>query len=78
MPETYVHRIGRTGRAGAAGIALSFCSREEKAFLKDIEKLIDEGAESAEALHELAEVKSFHIRIIEEEKRKYQKETPNQ
>ena len=40
VPETYVHRIGRTGRAGAAGIALSFCSREEKAFLKDIEKLI--------------------------------------
>ena len=40
VPETYVHRIGRTGRAGASGIALSFCSREEKAFLKDIEKLI--------------------------------------
>ncbi len=40
VPETYVHRIGRTGRAGAAGIALSFCSREEKPFLKDIEKLI--------------------------------------
>jgi ATP-dependent RNA helicase RhlE len=40
VPETYVHRIGRTGRAGASGIALSFCSREEKAYLKDIEKLI--------------------------------------
>jgi ATP-dependent RNA helicase RhlE len=40
VPETYVHRIGRTGRAGASGIALSFCSREERAYLKDIERLI--------------------------------------
>jgi ATP-dependent RNA helicase RhlE len=40
VPETYVHRIGRTGRAGASGIALSFCSREEKAYLRDIERLI--------------------------------------
>jgi ATP-dependent RNA helicase RhlE len=40
VPETYVHRIGRTGRAGASGIALSFCDAEEKAFLRDIQKLI--------------------------------------
>jgi ATP-dependent RNA helicase RhlE len=40
VPETYVHRIGRTGRAGAAGIALSFCDAEERAYLKDINKLI--------------------------------------
>ena len=40
VPETYVHRIGRTGRAGASGLALSFCDAEEKAFLRDIEKLI--------------------------------------
>ena len=40
IPETYVHRIGRTGRAGAKGSAFSFCDAEEKAFLKDIEKLI--------------------------------------
>ncbi len=39
-PETYVHRIGRTGRAGASGIALSFCDGEERAFLRDIERLI--------------------------------------
>lgn len=38
--ESYVHRIGRTARAGASGIAISFCDSEEKAFLKDIEKLI--------------------------------------
>ncbi|WP_428328869.1 DEAD/DEAH box helicase [Mucilaginibacter sp.] len=40
VPETYVHRIGRTGRAGASGIALSFCDDEEIEFLKDIHKLI--------------------------------------
>lgn len=40
IPETYVHRIGRTGRADASGIALSFCDAEERAFLKDIQKLI--------------------------------------
>ena len=40
VPETYVHRIGRTGRAAASGIALSFCDIDEKAYLKSIEKLI--------------------------------------
>lgn len=40
VPETYVHRIGRTGRAGLSGTAFSFCDAEEKDFLKDIEKLI--------------------------------------
>jgi len=40
VPETYVHRIGRTGRAGANGTALSFCDEEEKEFLRDIQKLI--------------------------------------
>jgi len=38
-PESYVHRIGRTGRAGAAGIALSFCDPSERTFLRDIERL---------------------------------------
>ena len=40
VSETYVHRIGRTGRASASGIALSFCDKEERAYLRDIEKLI--------------------------------------
>lgn len=40
IPETYVHRIGRTGRAGLDGIALTFCDHEEVAYLRDIEKLI--------------------------------------
>jgi ATP-dependent RNA helicase RhlE len=40
IPETYVHRIGRTGRAGASGRALSFCDHEEREFLRDILRLI--------------------------------------
>jgi ATP-dependent RNA helicase RhlE len=40
VPETYVHRIGRTGRAGARGTAISFCDYEEKISLSDIQKLI--------------------------------------
>ncbi len=40
IPETYVHRIGRTGRAGANGTALSFCEDEELTYLKDIQRLI--------------------------------------
>jgi ATP-dependent RNA helicase RhlE len=40
VPETYVHRIGRTGRAGASGLAISFCDAEEMEYLRDIEKLI--------------------------------------
>lgn len=40
VSETYVHRIGRTGRAGLSGLAVSFCDKEERPFLKDIEKLI--------------------------------------
>lgn len=40
VSETYVHRIGRTGRAGANGTAFSFCDAEERAYLKDIQKLI--------------------------------------
>lgn len=40
VPETYVHRIGRTGRAGLGGNAISFCDTEERAYLKDIQKLL--------------------------------------
>jgi len=39
VPETYVHRIGRTGRAGASGIAISLCEEEEVAYVRDIQKL---------------------------------------
>ena len=44
-PETYVHRIGRSGRAGEDGIALSICEPEENAYLRDIEKLIKQKIE---------------------------------
>ena len=40
IPESYVHRIGRTGRAGAFGKAISFCDFDEKIYLKDIQKFI--------------------------------------
>jgi ATP-dependent RNA helicase RhlE len=40
VPETYVHRIGRTGRAGTEGIAISFCDSTEEKYLRDIERLI--------------------------------------
>jgi len=40
IPESYVHRIGRTARAGAEGVAISFCDHEEAAYLRDIEKMI--------------------------------------
>ena len=42
ISETYVHRIGRTGRAKASGIAISFCSAEERPYLRDIQKLINQ------------------------------------
>jgi superfamily II DNA/RNA helicase len=40
IPESYIHRIGRTARAGAEGVAISFCDNEERAYLRDIERLI--------------------------------------
>ena len=43
--ETYVHRIGRTGRAGSEGIALSFCTQEEVSYIRDINKLIKKNIE---------------------------------
>jgi ATP-dependent RNA helicase RhlE len=48
VAETYVHRIGRTGRAGASGVALTFCSPDEEDYLKDIQKLIRRNIEKRE------------------------------
>ena len=48
-PESYVHRIGRTARAGASGSALSFCDSEERAYLRDIERLIRQRVAVVEA-----------------------------
>lgn len=50
IPESYVHRIGRTGRAGADGKAIAFCDAEEKTYLKDIQKLIGRTIPSKEYL----------------------------
>ena len=41
VPETYVHRIGRTGRAGNVGKSYSFCSADEKSYVKTIQQLIN-------------------------------------
>jgi len=59
--ETYVHRIGRTGRAGSSGIAMSFCAKEEMSYLKDIHKLINKNIEVV-STHPFDETdrKSFH------------------
>jgi ATP-dependent RNA helicase RhlE len=48
VPETYVHRIGRTGRADASGVAVSFCDDEERAYLADIERLLGKHIERIE------------------------------
>ncbi len=50
VPETYVHRIGRTARAGAGGIAISLCDGEELSLLRDIEKLIRKSIPSTGAI----------------------------
>ncbi len=59
--ESYVHRIGRTARAGASGIAISFCDAEEKAFLRDIEKLIGKNIP-------VVSEQPFHSKAVEESK----------
>lgn len=59
--ESYVHRIGRTARAGASGVAISFCDSEEKAFLKDIEKLIGKRIP-------LIEDQPFHSQVVVDSK----------
>ncbi len=61
VSEDYVHRIGRTARAGASGVAISFCDSEEKAFLKDIEKLIGKTIP-------LVEEQPFHSMVVVESK----------
>ena len=47
VAEQYVHRIGRTARAGAAGVAISYCSEDERAYLRDFEKLTRQKIEVA-------------------------------
>lgn len=61
VSEDYVHRIGRTARAGASGMAISFCDSEEKAFLKDIEKLINKQIA-------IIEDQPFHSKLVVDSK----------
>ena len=55
VPETYVHRIGRTGRAGCDGRAIAFCSGEEVPMLREIEKLT--GIKLEQRKHDLPPLK---------------------
>ena len=63
VPETYVHRIGRTGRAGKEGVAITFCDEEERAMLISIEKVI------GKAIPVLSEEEYKIIKIIPEAKK---------
>lgn len=56
VPESYIHRIGRTARAGADGIAIAFCDREERPLLKDIEKLMNISIQKEDAGPEYANI----------------------
>jgi len=68
-PESYVHRIGRTARAGGEGIAISFCDASERAFLRDIERLIRMKIEVVP--HELPELTEEQRRQMEEPRRSH-------
>ncbi len=66
-PESYVHRIGRTARAGGEGVAVSFCDGSERSFLRDIERLIRTKIEVVP--HELPELTEEQRRQMEEPRR---------
>src|SRR6185369_9957675 len=66
-PESYVHRIGRTARAGGEGIAVSFCDASERGYLRDIERLIRTKIEVVP--HELPDLTEEQRRQMEEPRR---------
>jgi ATP-dependent RNA helicase RhlE len=66
-PESYVHRIGRTARAGGEGIAISFCDSSERGYLRDIERLIHTKIEVVP--HELPDLTEEQRRQMEEPRR---------
>jgi ATP-dependent RNA helicase RhlE len=78
VPEQYVHRIGRTARAGAAGVAVSFCAEDERAYLRDIEKLTRQKIEiaplPANFIQEANRIKATraHVPEARHEERRYQ------
>jgi ATP-dependent RNA helicase RhlE len=65
VPETYVHRIGRTARAGASGRAVSFCTPEERQLLKSIEKVIGRSIPKDEKLAASADMRPTGSRVRE-------------
>ncbi len=74
-PETYVHRIGRTGRAGASGLSISFCDVDEKPYLKDIEKLVKK---KIKVNHDHPfPITDDAVREYEELKKSYEKQNQN-
>jgi len=73
ISETYVHRIGRTGRAGAKGTAISFCDAEEKEYLRDIEKLITKKIQVIED-HPFPLTDNFPVKPV---KQQFSKRTPD-
>jgi ATP-dependent RNA helicase RhlE len=73
ISETYVHRIGRTGRAGAKGTAISFCDAEEKEYLKDIEKLITKKIRVVQD-HPFPLIDNFPVKTV---KQQFNNRTPN-
>jgi ATP-dependent RNA helicase RhlE len=66
VPEQYVHRIGRTARAGAAGLAISFVAPDEKPYLRDIEKLTRQTLAMQPAPHGLAEAAAAMVEVAPE------------
>lgn len=76
VPETYVHRIGRTGRAGAGGTALSFCSEEEKPYLADIQKLIRQTIPAEENHPYAGEGDSLPVSALEQDERQERSVNP--
>jgi ATP-dependent RNA helicase RhlE len=76
VPESYVHRIGRTARAGAAGIAISFCSGEERPYLRDIERLTRQSVPVL-ALPEGFAPDPAAIRVVTEPARPHSRGTPD-
>ncbi|MGB3006655.1 MAG: helicase-related protein, partial [Chitinophagaceae bacterium] len=74
IPETYVHRIGRTGRAGNTGIAFSFSSVDERDELRDIQKLI---GKAIPVIHEHPFVKNAHVSAPEPPQRQQRQQQSN-
>ena len=68
VPEQYVHRIGRTARAGASGIAIAFCADDERTFLRDIERVtrqkIPQAALPADFLKQAEAIKAARVKAI--------------